>query len=490
MLPDPQGAWLSDAVSCWDAGRHAGAVMRAKDFIASGDIYQANISMEAEVRVLGHPLAAYARLRGASRAGYGGVMFTGTHWLLSASPELFFTLEDGMLTARPMKGTAARQGSDVADAAAARHLASDAKERAENLMIVDLLRNDLARVAVAGSVSVPSLFDVETYPTVHQMTSSVHAQIAEGLGPVDVLRALFPCGSVTGAPKIRAMEVIAELEGRTRGPYTGSMGWIGGDAAGFNVLIRTLVLAEGDDSARLGLGSGVVADSNAANEWRECLAKGAFVGSQARVPDLIETMRFDPYDGVERLTLHLERLSASARTFGIPFDRHAVRNELQGATFALNAPSRVRLVLGAEGGISIETGPLPRSPEEPVAVALMPLPVHPSDYRLRHKTSSRTFHDAARRGAGTFEVAFERPDGLLSEGSFTNIFVERDGRLLTPPASLGLLPGILRRSLIEDGKAQEAPLTRVDLAGGFLIGNALRGLMRAHLVDRSGGTAL
>jgi para-aminobenzoate synthetase/4-amino-4-deoxychorismate lyase len=460
-------------------------VARTKALIAAGDIYQANVSVEAEVRLLGHPLAAYARLRAASRAGWGGVLFTGAHWLLSASPELFFTLEAGVLTARPMKGTAARGETPAADAEAARHLAVDPKERAENLMIVDLLRNDLARVARPGSVTVPRLFEVETYPTVHQMTSSVIARLADGLGPVDALRTLFPCGSVTGAPKIRAMEVIAEVEDRDRGPYTGSMGWIGGGAAGFNVLIRTLVLADGVDGAALGLGSGVVADSEAAGEWRECLAKGAFVGGAGRAPDLIETMRFDPYDGIERLTLHLERLSASARAFGIAIDRHAIRNELQGATFALQAASRIRLVLGAEGGIAIETGPLPPHPAEPVAVAIMPLPVHPSDYRLRHKTGSRGFYDAARRAAGTFETIFETPDGRLTEGSFTNLFVEREGRLLTPPAAIGLLPGVLRRSLIEDGRAEEAVLTRADLGDGFLVGNALRGLIRARLVDRA-----
>ncbi len=490
MLPDPAGAWLSRPTPRWDAERHAEALARTQALIAAGDIYQANVSLAADVRVLGHPLAAYARLRATARAGWGGVLFTGTHWLLSASPELFFALEDGVLTARPMKGTAARGLTEAEDAAAAHRLAADAKERAENLMIVDLLRNDLSRIAQPGSVAVPRLFDVETYPTVHQMTSSVTARIADRMGPVDALAALFPCGSVTGAPKIRAMEVIAEVEDRDRGPYTGSMGWMSGGSAGFNVLIRTLVLADGSADATLGLGSGVVADSTAAAEWRECLSKGGFVTESGRAPDLIETMRFDPYDGIERLALHLERLVASARTFGIPVDRHAIRNELQGATFALQVASRVRLVLGAEGGIAIETGPLPPAPAEPVAVSLIPLPVHPSDYRLRHKTTDRRFHAAAHRAGGTFEIVYERPDGALSEGSFTNLFVERDGRLLTPAASLGLLPGILRRALIEEGRAVEATLTRADLAEGFLIGNALRGLMRARLVDRPGVGAL
>jgi para-aminobenzoate synthetase/4-amino-4-deoxychorismate lyase len=221
-------------------------------------------------------------------------------------------------------------------------LRSDPKQRAENLMIVDLLRNDLSRVAVPGSVAVPELFKVERYPTVQQMVSTVTARISPGRGAIDVLAATFPCGSITGAPKLRAMEIIAGVECHARGIYTGAIGHIdpNGEAA-FNVAIRTLHLKPGDRHATLGLGSGIVADSDPAAEWQECLAKGAFVRSE-RSFDLIETMGFDPHDGLLRLDAHLARMKASAETFGFNFDRHAARNELQAATFRVREPSHRR----------------------------------------------------------------------------------------------------------------------------------------------------
>lgn len=207
-------------------------------------------------------------------------------------------------------------------------------------------------------------------------------------------------------------------------------------------------------------------------------------------PDLIETMPFDPYDGIARLSLHIARLSRSAAAFGIACDRHAIRNELQSATFGLDAPSRIRLLLGGDGGMAIETGPAPARPAEPLAVRPARLPLPDDDPRLRHKTSDRRFHDAARAAAGAAEIIYVRSDGLVTEGSYTNVFVERDGLLLTPPDRLGLLPGVLRESLIGEGRAVEAALTVDDLAGGFLVGNSLRGLMAARLVDSGGGAAL
>jgi len=340
------------------------------------------------------------------------------------------------------------------------------------------MRNDLSRVAVAGSVAVPALFAVETYPTVLQMTSTVTAALAPGKDAIDVIEALFPCGSITGTPKQRAMEVIAEVEDTPRGLYTGAIGRIdaGGDAT-FNVAIRTLTI--GNDRASLGLGSGIVADSRADEEWAECLAKGAFVTAGQRRFDLIETMAFDPEAGIARLERHLARMKASAECLGFSFDRHDARNELQAATFRLRAPRRIRLVLAASGALAIEVAPLPESPAGPVAVHIVPRPVGPRDFRLRHKTSDRAFHDAARRAAGTDEVIFTDEDGYLTEGSFTSLFVERDGVLVTPPLSRGLLPGVLRAELIETGLAVEAELTAADLAGGFLIGNAVRGLLPA-----------
>jgi para-aminobenzoate synthetase/4-amino-4-deoxychorismate lyase len=315
------------------------------------------------------------------------------------------------------------------------------------------------------------------------MTSTVTARLSPGRAPVDVLKALFPCGSITGAPKIRAMEIIAEVETSARGAYTGSIGWLdpAGDAA-FNVVIRTLTMKRGAVEAEIGLGSAVVADSSAAGEWAECLAKGRFVTAGARAFDLIETMAFDPSDGLLLLERHLERMKASADALGFAFDRHEVRNELQAATFRLRAASRVRLLLARSGAVAIEIRPAPPTPQAPVAVALQPLPVAPADFRLRHKTTDRGFYREALAKAGSFEVIFADGEGRLTEGSFTNIFVERDGALLTPPLARGLLPGILRGQLLDEGRAVESDLVADDLADGFFIGNAVRGLIPAVLV--------
>ena len=485
LLPDPAGAWCSPPRPLIEEDDYARRLARVLDAIVAGDIYQANLTFAAEVRIAGDPLALYARLRAQARAHYGAVVRTERALLLSLSPELFFRLDGERLLARPMKGTAAR---DDDDRAAVERLAADPKQRAENLMIVDLLRNDLARVARPGSVAAPRLFAVETYPTIHQMVSDVTAELAPGRDAVDVVEALFPCGSITGAPKIRASEVIAEVEASPRGVYTGAIGRIAADGdAIFNVAIRTLELVDGGDTARLGLGSGVVADSCATDEWSECLAKGVFVTVGQRRFDLIETMAFDPDEGIALLDRHLARMKASARAFGFSFDRHATRNELQAATFRLRNRCRVRLLLGPSGAIAIQVSPIPRVPEGPVEVAIVPLPVSPRDVRLAHKTSDRGFYDRARRQAGTAEVVFADRQGFLTEGSFTNLFVERDGRLVTPPASRGLLRGVLRAELLENGRAVEADLTRDDLAGGFFVGNALRGLIPAVAVANRPG---
>jgi len=480
LLPTLAGGWLGAPKPGITRDAYDIAVGAAQAAIVAGDIYQANVTFPCRVACAGHPLALYAGLRARALAGYGGVVWTGEDWLLSLSPELFFALEGDRLWTRPMKGTAARARDD---AAAIDQLRADPKQRAENLMIVDLLRNDLSRVAVPGSVAVPELFTVETYPTVHQMTSRVTATLSPDLDAIDVVKALFPCGSITGAPKIRAMEIIAAIEPGARGVYTGSIGRFdaNGDAA-FNVAIRTLHVKPNVGHAMLGLGSGIVADSVVPEEWRECLAKGEFVATRDRPFDLIETMAFDPVEGLPMLEQHLARMKASAEALDFAFDRHEARNELQAATFRLRAPALVRLLASRQGSMAIEIRSPAAKPTEPVTVAPVPLPVDPSDFRLRHKTTDRGFYTQARLRAGTFEVALVDPDGFLTEGSFTNIFVERDGMLLTPPLSRGLLPGILRAQLIDEGRAIEADLTVLDLSEGFLVGNAARGLLPARLV--------
>jgi para-aminobenzoate synthetase/4-amino-4-deoxychorismate lyase len=482
VLPDPASAWAGAPRPMIGRCAYEAAVAEVKRHIEAGDIYQANFTFQAEVPIAGSPRGLYAALRPRTRAGHGGILFTGEHWLLSFSPELFFTLDRGRATTRPMKGTAVRGRDAAEDAAAAEALREDAKQRAENLMIVDLLRNDLSRVSKPGTVKVPALFEIETYPTVHQMTSTVVSELQEGRDAVDMIEALFPCGSVTGAPKIRAIEIIAGLEAEPRHVYTGSIGALspGGDAS-FNVAIRTLTLKAGESVARMGLGSGIVADSQAGDEWRECLAKGAFVSDPDRSFDLVETMRFDPHDGLFEIERHLARMKRSADALGFEFDRHGARNELQAATFRLREPRKIRLLLSRTGAVAIEVRPMPAAPGKVAEVALARLPVSPDDFRLAHKTTDRGFYDDARAGSGAFEVIFEDEAGFLTEGSFTNIFVRREGRLVTPPLSRGLLPGVFRERLIESGEAVEGDIIAADLVNGFCIGNALRGLIPATL---------
>ncbi|HET9629890.1 MAG TPA: aminodeoxychorismate synthase component I [Novosphingobium sp.] len=471
-------------------GTYARAFQAVREAIAAGEIYQANLTFPLVGSYRGDPLALYAALREAGGGGHSGVLFDGSHWLLSLSPELFFTLDDEVAVVSPMKGTRPRDADPAADAAAAAELEASTKDRAENLMIVDLMRNDLSRVSVAGTVRVEAPFAIETYPTVHQMVSTVVARLAPGKSAADLLQALFPCGSITGAPKIRAMEVIDAVERDARGPYCGAIGAIAPSGeAEFNVAIRTLRLTPdgtGRGRAVLGVGSGVVADSRCAAEWRECLVKGGFVRSSATGFDLIETMAFDPELGIALLELHLERAKASAAELGFSFDRHAIRNAIQALCFEAENPAKVRLTVARSGAYALEIGPLPAPLPSPATCAVLPLPVDPGDLRLRHKTSDRHFYDAALRAArvaGADEALFIDETGRLTEGSFTNLFVNRDGTLLTPPSARGLLPGVLRRSLIESGRAREADLTLDDLAGGFILGNGLRGLMPARLLS-------
>ena len=482
LLGEPAGAWTCRPEPRIAREEYLSAAAQVREHLFAGDFYQANLTFGCDVRLLGPPIAAYAHLRRRARAGWAGIVRHPDGWLLSLSPEQFFTIRGRTIEAKPMKGTAPRRTEPGEDRREIEELASDPKQRAENMMIVDLLRNDLARVAEPGTVEVPDLFDVETYPTVHQMVSRVTATLRDDVDSVSALETLFPCGSITGAPKLAAIQALRALEPEPRGAYTGSMGWLdpGGDAS-FNVLIRTLELANGASVARLGLGSGLVVDSSLEDEWAECLLKGEFVAPDGQDFDLMETMRFDPQAGVVDLDRHLDRLKGSADDLQFQFDRHAARNELQAATFRRKEPAMVRLLLSPRGSMAIELKPVPRPQQGPVDVVVRPLPVAPSDFRLRYKTTARRFLDEARREGGAFEAVFTDPEGMLTEGSFTNIFVERDGRLITPPATRGLLPGLLRQRLIDEGKAAEADLTAEDLKHGFLIGNMVRGLMKARL---------
>ena len=493
---DGGGAALGPLVPQLSTGGYEAAFATMQEAIRAGDIYQTNLTYPLAGSYRGSPIAIYAALRPAAKAGYGGLIFDGSNWLLSLSPELFVSLRGDAAKVKPMKGTRPRASDEDADEALRGELATSEKDKAENLMIVDLMRNDLSRVAEPGSVTVEGLFSIESYPTVHQMVSTVHARLEEGKGAVDLVQAIFPCGSITGAPKIRAMELIDEVERDPRGPYCGAIGRIDPDgSAAFNVAIRTLRLTpieNNQGAAVMGVGSAIVADSEPLAERRECEIKGGFARSstpdhRAARFDLIESMLFDPEAGINLLELHLERIKQSAAELGFSFDRHDVRNQIQALCFDLEHRSKVRLLAARSGAIAFEATRIEQAAKPVLRCIALPLPVDPGDWRLRHKTSERAFYEEAlgvARGMDADEALLVRDDGLVTEGSFTNIFVRGDdGILLTPPTALGLLPGVLRRSLIDAGKAREAELTLADLEGGFLLGNSVRGLVEAEFTS-------
>jgi para-aminobenzoate synthetase/4-amino-4-deoxychorismate lyase len=458
----------------WDVDSYRKAFTAIKKYIADGDVYQANLSFRANFSFAGDPYALYENLRRASAAPHCAYVDEGERQILSLSPELFFALAaDGALTARPMKGTIGRDAGGAA-------LAASAKDRAENLMIVDLIRNDLGRIAELGSVAVRDLFAVETYPTLHTMVSTVTARLTPDTGIAAILRALFPCGSVTGAPKIRAMEILRELEASPRRAYCGAIGFLAPDkSARFNVAIRTLMLADG--RGQLGIGGGVVQDSGAESEYAECLLKARFYEAARRPLELIETLRFEKT--FVRLDSHLARMAASAKVFGLAFDIGAARQTLADCVAGRAGPLRVRLTLDEAGAHRATAVPLAPNPAQ-WRYVLSDRRIRSGDLLLRHKTNWRDLYEAetARRTAD--EVIFLNERGELAEGARSNIFIGRAGRLVTPPLSAGALDGRLRAELIAQGLCEEAVLTEADLAkadleGEVWLGNSLRGLIPA-----------
>jgi para-aminobenzoate synthetase/4-amino-4-deoxychorismate lyase len=455
----------------WSQTDYDEAFVRVRSYIAAGDIYQANLSFRADFAFVGDPFELYERLLAQSGAAHCAYIDDAGRHILSLSPELFFELSsDGTITARPMKGTAPRQGLD---AAARTALAASTKDRAENLMIVDLIRNDLGRIAEIGSVQVKDLFEVETYPTLHTMVSTVTARKRPDVGVAELLKALFPCGSVTGAPKIRAMEILRDLEASPRGAYCGAIGYFSpSGSARLNVAIRTLSLAGG--LGRLGIGGGVVQDSRAESEYAECLLKARFFEIGRKKIELIETLRFE--QEFVRLESHLHRMKRSADLFGLRFDELQARRALDDAICGKVGALRVRLTLGEAGEHIATAQPLAPDPSH-WTCSFSPVQVQSGDVLLRHKTNWRELYDGEVTRLGSDEVIFQNERGEITEGARSNIFVARDGVLLTPPLEAGVLDGRLRAQLIAEGKAREATLLPDDLAKGLFFGNSLRGLI-------------
>ncbi|MEO1207202.1 MAG: aminodeoxychorismate synthase component I [Pseudomonadota bacterium] len=479
---------FSDVRLDWDEADYLQRFAEVQDRIRAGDIYQLNLTFKARFKLEGSPLTFYRDLRRKQNVAHGGIIDTGQVTILSASPELFVARNGDVIETRPMKGTAARKGQIAEDAEQRVELATDAKQRAENLMIVDLMRNDIGRISETGSVSVTDLFTIETYKTLHQMTSGVRAQLKPGLDLLTVLRAIFPPGSVTGAPKIRAMELIEDLENEARGIYCGSIGYLAPDGReDLNVVIRTPVVFR-DGTGEMGIGSGVVFDSDGASEYAECLLKMKFLTDPPKPFQLIETMLFEPDGGLWLWDGHMDRLSASAAYFGFPFDRavvvRAVEAAIEGA--GRDRRLRVRLTVNEDGSPQVTTTHLGPAPTNPVMrYVVSPTRLNSANPFLYHKTTRRELYDEEwahySAAVGSDEVIYLNEDGDLAEGSRTTIFVEQNEVLLTPPLGAGLLPGVLRSDLIARGRAVEARLTLRDLQrrGRVFLGNSVRGLVPA-----------
>lgn len=460
--------------------------------IGQGELYQVNFTTQMQGALTlengasqgSSALALFAALQRAQPSGYAAYIDTGAHGqLLSVSPELFFDWRNRDLLARPMKGTARRGHSPEEDASLAQTLRSSPKERAENVMVVDLLRNDMSRVAEAFSVKVPRLFHTEALATVWQMTSDVQARTRAGTSLADVFGALFPCGSVTGAPKVRAMQMIRQLEPGPRGVYCGALGLVQpGGTATFNVPIRTVTL-QGTD-ARCGIGSGITADARPEGEWQEWGYKQAFVQRASQAFSLLETMALQ--NGVFRhLDAHLARLQSAAQHFATPWDASRVRACLQAlATAHAGGLWRVRLLLDARGAPQAQAYALPPSPDR-VLLQLADKPlVEAHGEFVRFKTTRRAHYDAfTPTNAAVFDTILWNPQGEITECTRGNIALELDGRWVTPALHCGLLGGVGRAQALESGRVVEAVVRRDDLARATQIAfvNSLRGWLAADL---------
>jgi para-aminobenzoate synthetase/4-amino-4-deoxychorismate lyase len=482
---------LSQPKLTMDALGYVKRFEKVKDYIAAGDIYQLNLTLKGRSDFSGDAIALYYDLRRKQPVSYGALIETEEFTVLSASPELFLAVERGNATSRPMKGTAARGLTLKQDQDVETWLAADLKSRAENLMIVDLMRNDLGRVAKTGSVKVSDLFSVETYDTLHQMTSGVEAQLKDGTGIKELLYSLFPPGSITGAPKVRAMEIISELESEPRGVYTGAIGTISPDGTScFNVAIRTVTIFP-QGQAEVGIGSGVVHDSQAQAEYDECLLKMRFLTDPVRDFQLIETMLFTPDEGYTLLKRHLDRMESSAQYFQIPFDRITTLIALNDHASRLGDDAyRVRLLLFKDGSTTIAETLLSKGSEMTgMAYTVSEHTVDSSNTFLFHKTTERKLFDdewaSFNEQIRSDEVIFLNERGEVTEGSRTNIFARIDGKLLTPALECGLLPGTFRADVLDSGKAEEAVITMEDLARAEMIylGNSVRGLLPAREIE-------
>ena len=501
------------------------AVRVIKDRIAAGDTYQINFTFRLAAPFRGDPRRLMVDLYAAQAGPWSAYLDIGTHAICSASPELFYIRNLERLECHPMKGTAARGWWPAQDTARGEELQRSEKNRAENVMIVDMVRNDLGRIARTGSVSANPLFAVARYPLQWQMTSRVTA-VAPDATLLDLFGAMFPSGSVTGAPKHSAMDIIRDLESTPRGIYTGAIGYLSPEGrAHFNVAIRTVVVDREKGEAEFGVGSGVVWDSVDRDEYDECLIKAAMLagfrfpvpGSRFsvrgfrfsvfgsdngqrttdngwRIPayvtgerpgyQLLETLLWTSEKGFALLDRHLERISASAACFGFPCDVAELRSVLKEAVAELHRPTKVRVMLESDGTVACEALDLTALPDRPLHAALAPTPIDRFNLFLFHKTTRREVYEAAKASRPEAEaVLLWNADGEITEATDFNVVIESDGRKVTPPLACGLLPGVMRAELLERGEISERRITVDELRAApriWLI-NSVRGWVEGKL---------
>ena len=514
----PTPAGICDLQAGVDQARFDADIARIHALIRRGETYQVNYTLRMRGSQYGTPLGLYRRLRAMQPVAFGALALlpgissasasAADLWVLSSSPELFVRNTAGQLTARPMKGTAARPADPEQDRQRAHWLAHDAKNRSENVMIVDLLRNDLGRISETGSVTVPKLFAVETYKTVHQMTSTVTSTLRAGVDFSEVLRALFPCGSITGAPKVHTMDLIAALESGPRGLYCGAIGWVDAPTAGspagdfcLSVAIRTIVLGaeqSGRRAALLGVGNGIVMDSDAGEEFAEVQAKTRYLRDMDPGFTLFETLRVQR-GRLLRLPQHVQRLQASAMALGFACDAAAVKTTLARYLQTLDPQQsyRLRLDLQHDGGVRLQHSALGAPSAGPAGLVLSTTPVPaPEAALLNHKTSLRSAYDAAIHKAiacQAFDTVFLNDRGEVCEGARSSLFVQLDGRWWTPPLHSGVLAGVMRQRLLQRYPQigeKALGLDEVLSAQALAVCSSLRGLQHAQWLTDANGNVL
>ncbi len=480
--PDPSIARWIPSLTPQEYKKKVGKI---REYIERGDVYQVNFSYRMRATAHADPLGLFAGLMAAQETRHAAFVDTGEWAVLSASPELFFRLDGDHIESRPMKGTSARGLWYQDYCAKAEMLRASEKERAENLMIADMVRNDIGRIADIGRVEVPALFALERYPTVWQMTSTVYGRTRASLR--EIFEALFPPASITGAPKRRAMEIISELEASPRHIYTGTIGWIAPHRrAEFNVAIRTVLINHEDKRAEYGVGSGIVWDSSQDREWEECSVKSRVLHAMVPEFDLLETILWSPHDGYSLLEYHMRRLEQSAAYFGFRIDTPLIKDRLD--LIASGLPAffhRVRLILSRTGNIDLKAN-LAKPMETGFGrITIAKIPIDSSDVFLYHKTTNRkTYEEALRNSPGFDDVILFNEKGEATETTIANIAVEIDGRLWTPPVRCGLLAGTYRARLIEQKKIQEKPISLNELrqSANIYLMNSVRGIQKVKLI--------